>query len=137
MKRNRIFFSFFLLLLLGAGCSKHSSPGKVKRLISKGQWEISSIFINSQDITPEFEGVEFIFRDNGNIDITGSTGITGRWSTSAESNPTRLELVVTPIYPFYELNADWTFTTCTKDQMEVEVNTGSVVNSMILRKVGM
>lgn len=132
--------ALFLMLSIGlmtlSGCSKYSSPGKVKRLLTKGNWKITSIFIANESLTNDFSSYEFIFKDDNDIDVIGDETIGGTWGTSIEKNPTRLEIHITPFEPFYHLNADWTFTECTRNQMVLEVNTGSHINTMILRKVG-
>ena len=136
---HKTFYNIFLLfavITISFACTKYSSPRKVNRLLTQDVWKISSIYIRNIDMTPEFEGDEFVFQEDNDIIVTGPVGIGGSWDTGVESNPTNLQLVVTPIYPYYELNADWIFTQCTKNQMTLEVKDSIYINTLILKKVG-
>jgi hypothetical protein len=134
----RITFLLMGLVLLGSttSCEKYSSPNKVERLIVNGSWKLTSAFIDNNEVTALYANYSFTFSSAGNIDVIGEPTISGIWSTGIEKNPTTLNLTLTPFAPFYDLNADWTVTTCTKDRMTLELAGGSFIDILIISKIG-
>lgn len=124
-----------LFLLLGAGCEKYSSPNKVERIIVNGRWKFTSAFIDNANVTTVYAPYSFTFSQEGKITVIGDATITGNWSTGIEKNPTTLDLTLTPFAPFYDLNADWTVTTCKKDRMTLELVGAASTDVLILSKV--
>ena len=128
---------FFLLLIAGgmSGCSKYSSPRKIERLITQGNWKLSSAYIDTVDLTSEYSEYQFQFSQSGTITVIGDPTISGKWETGVEKNPTYLSLTITPFYPFYHLNADWTLTECTRDRLVMELVGGSSDDVLVLDKL--
>ncbi len=131
--------SLLILLVIGtgfiqSGCKDWSSPNKVKRLITQGQWHFSSIYIDNVDRTNDFSAYEFRFFESGDITVIGDTTVTGLWSTDVNKNPTTLQLNMTPFDPFYHLNADWTFVICSKDEMRVELDHAGGLDVITMKK---
>lgn len=118
-----------------SSCSKYSSPRKVKRLLTQGTWVISSAFIENVNMTDEYSDYQFRFNESGTIAIIGDSTVSGKWETGVEKNPTFLSITITPFFPFYHLNADWTFTECTKDRMVLELKGASSIDVLILDQV--
>ena len=142
MSISRLFFNRLLALALFAllvtstiSCEKYSSPNKVERIIVNGRWKLTNAFIDNVNVTNVFEPYSFSFAENGNITVHGDATITGNWSTGIEKNPTTLDLTLTPFAPFYDLNADWTVTTCKKDRMTLELDGAAATDVLILSKV--
>lgn len=140
---NRQFFfrgasllgALLIFVLLNAGCEKYSSPNKVERIIVDGRWKFTNAFIDNVNVTTVFEPYSFSFAEDGNITVHGDATITGNWSTGIEKNPTTLDLTLTPFAPFYDLNADWTVTSCKKDRMTLELDGAAGTDVLILSKV--
>lgn len=132
-------FSFLMiaLVLLGmnSGCEKYSSPNKVERLIVNGSWKLTSAFIDNNDVTDAYANYSFTFSKEGVVDVIGEPTISGKWETGIEKNPTTLNLTLTPFAPFYDLNADWTVTTCKKDRMTLELAGATSIDVLIISKV--
>lgn len=132
-------FSFLMvaLVILGAtsGCEKYSSPNKVERHIVNGSWKLTSAFIDNNNVTHVYANYSFTFSKAGEIDVIGESTISGIWETGIEKNPTTLNLTLTPFAPFYDLNADWTVTTCKKDRMTLELAGASSIDVLIISKV--
>ncbi len=124
-----------LVVMTNTGCEKYSSPNKVERHIVNGSWSLSSAFIDNNTVTSSYENYSFTFSKAGDIDVIGEPTITGKWTTGLERNPTTLNLTLTPFAPFYDLNADWTVTTCKKDRMTLELVGASSTDILILSKV--
>ena len=133
----RISFLMMVLVLFGASssCEKYSSPNKVERHIVDGSWILTSAFIDNNDVTNIYANYSFTFSKDGNIDVIGESTISGKWSTGIEKNPTTLSLTLTPFSPFYDLNADWTVTTCKKDRMTLELAGATSIDVLIISKV--
>lgn len=123
------------LVLLNSSCEKYSSPNKVERHIIKGNWKLTSAFIDNNDITNIYANYSFSFNKAGDITVLGEPTITGNWKTGIEKNPTTLDLTLTPFTPFHHLNADWTVTTCKNDRMTLELAGASSIDVLILSKV--
>ncbi len=136
-KRDYVFGALMMIFVITSflSCSKYSSPRKVERLLTPGTWTISSAFIDNVDITSEYSDYQFKFNETGSIEISGDSTVFGRWEAGVEKNPTFLSMTITPFFPFYHLNADWTFTECTKDRMIIELRGGSSVDVVILDKL--
>jgi hypothetical protein len=100
-----------------------------------GSWRLSSAFIDNNNVTSVYESYSFTFSKTGVIDVIGEPTISGKWTTGIERNPTTLNLTLTPFAPFYDLNADWTVTTCKKDRMTLELVGSSSTDVLILSKV--
>ena len=132
-------FTFLMIVLLfitvNTGCEKYSSPNKVERHIVNGSWKLTSAFIDNNEVTEVYENYSFTFSKSGDIDVIGEPTISGNWSTGIEKNPTTLNLTLTPFAPFYDLNADWTVTTCKKDRMTLELKGASSIDVLIISKI--
>lgn len=130
---------FKLLLTIAAfillGCSKYSSPNKVKRIITEGTWEVSYLYINGTSHEDEYNSYSFNFQEDNSIIVNGDETIDGTWTTDVNKNPTTLELQLTPFIPFNLLNADWTVTYISKTKIEGEVYTDSGKDLLILNKL--
>jgi uncharacterized membrane protein len=124
-----------LMVVTSLSCEKYSSPNKVKRIIVEGRWKFTNAFIDNVNVTNVYEPYSFSFAENGNITVHGDATITGNWSTGIEKNPTTLNLTLTPFAPFYDLNADWTVTTCKNDRMTLELDGATATDVLILSKV--
>ena len=127
------------VLLFGAfallGCSKYSSPNKVKRIITEGTWKVAYLYINGSDLTSDYNPYAFNFQEDNNIIVVGDPTIDGTWTTDVNKNPTTLELQLTPFVPFNRLNADWTITLLKNDRLEAEVQTDSGKDLIILTQL--
>ena len=134
MKRFLLFFLLLAVLPLASGCKKYSSPNKVSRLIVKDKWKVSYLYINGAEVTGLFSDYRFLFSENGNITVQGEPTISGKWTTNDQSNPTNLEINLTPFLPFNNLNADWSLDICSHKRMEMSVNTSGVRDIMFLTK---
>lgn len=132
----RVTFLMVVLVLVGStsSCEKYSSPNKVERHIVNGNWKLTSAFIDNNEVTALYANYSFTFSKDGKIDVIGESTISGIWDTGIEKNPTTLNLTLTPFEPFYDLNADWTVTTCTKDRMTLELRGASSIDVLILSK---
>lgn len=132
-------FSFLMIVLVLFGatssCEKYSSPNKVERFIVNGSWKLTSAFIDNVEVTAVYANYSFTFSKEGEIDVIGEPTISGNWTTGIEKNPTTLNLTLTPFAPFYDLNADWTVTTCKKDRMTLELAGSSSIDVLIISKV--
>ena len=133
----RITFLMMVLVLFGttSSCEKYSSPNKVERHIVNGSWKLTSAFIDNNEVTSLYANYSFTFSKDGEIDVIGEPTISGSWTTGIEKNPTTLNLTLTPFEPFYDLNADWTVTTCKKDRMTLELRGASSIDVLIISKV--
>lgn len=116
------------------GCSKKSSPNKVKRILTEGTWKITYLYIDGTNLTSDYEPFSFNFQTDNMIEVIGDPTIDGTWTTDVNKNPTTLELQLTPFVPFNRLNADWTVTLLKKDRLEGEVNTDSGKDLIIFSK---
>ncbi len=142
MRKNRFSFIrggflglFIVLFVLISSCEKYSSPNKVERHIVNGTWKLTSVFIDNDDNKSVFADYAFAFSKDGRIDVIGEPTISGTWTTGIEKNPTTLELTLTPFSPFYNLNADWTVTTCKNNRMTLELYGAASTDVLILSKV--
>lgn len=133
----RITFLMMVLVIFGASssCEKYSSPKKVERHIVNGSWKLTSAFIDNNNVTDVYANYSFTFSKDGKIDVIGEPTISGIWATGIEKNPTTLSLTLTPFAPFYDLNADWTVTTCKKDRMTLELAGASSIDVLIISKI--
>jgi hypothetical protein len=137
--RLKRFAGIGLLVLLFSNtfssCDKYSSPRKVERFLAEGRWTISSAFIDNVNVTSLYTDVEFRFDKEGNIEVVNDPTISGKWTTSAQSNPTAISFTFTPFEPFSQLNTDWTFTLCTEERMELEQDGVASKDLLILDKL--
>lgn len=134
MKLNySILFAGTILFSLLA-CKKFASPGKVKRVVSKGEWTITRMLRDNGDSTSNFEDYTFKFTEHGKVLVEGDTMIVGTWLANGETKPTKFELNIKPFVPFNFLNADWQFDVCSKDKLELSLQKDSAMDVLFFSK---
>jgi hypothetical protein len=129
--------AMLIFLLNGAlfSCDKYSSPRKVERFLTEGRWVISLAVVDNQNLTSLYTDSEFRFDKNGTIEVINNPTISGKWTTSAQRNPTAISFTFTPFEPFNQLNTDWTFTLCTEERMELELSGTSAQDVLVFDKL--
>ncbi|MDX2360081.1 MAG: hypothetical protein QNK23_04705 [Crocinitomicaceae bacterium] len=123
---KRFLSSFVLWLLLAIvliSCDK-VSPGKVERKITKDSWVIVTFNYESNDIASDYANYRFGFAEEGGsvaVFISGlNTGQPGGWSIGLNNDPTILYLEGFVNVPLTILNNDWTVTSISDDNMNLE-----------------
>lgn len=90
--RNSIFTFVFLLSVawMFSACSKNPSPKRVEKKIVEGTWKIGQAKVDGETLTASYNGVKFVFRDYGTIDVSGEIATAGSWYCGEGDDPTLL-----------------------------------------------
>ena len=84
MRPLMIILTSVLLLTSSTGCKKLIEDKKrdvLMDVITDGRWIIKEYLEGSTDITSDFTGFEFLFKEDGTVDaIHGTDKFTGTWS---------------------------------------------------------
>lgn len=105
--------SFLLFASIFYSCSPGENlPRTDENLVqnlSTGQWVINSLVVNGSDKVENFEGVDFSFFPNGQIEAYQGTQLLGQgsWSSGNTSGRVEVQFSFPSGSPFVELNADW------------------------------
>lgn len=84
-----LFFSLGIIWLFSA-CAKNPSPKRVEKKIAEGTWKIGQAKVDNTTITSAYNGVKFVFRDYGTIDVSGTISTSGSWYCGEGDDPTLL-----------------------------------------------
>lgn len=140
MKKN-IFKRFnFILLIVGmtliGGCEKHTTPKKLDRQITKGNWRVGKANVGSVIVTSSYNGYIFNFSSQGSITVSGTITAAGSWHHGDDKNPVIMFMSFGQTYPqLYTLSDDWKVTESSSTQFILKRNDSSG-DEFIFRKVG-
>ncbi|TFV95795.1 hypothetical protein E4S40_06115 [Algoriphagus kandeliae] len=109
MKKALIFWAVLVLF----SCTGEESPSRTEenlfQTLTSGQWGISYFEDGGSDRASDFEGINFNFLSNGQVEAFRGTQLLdlGIWSTSIENRRAEIELSF-PSNPLFEnLNGNW------------------------------
>lgn len=134
MKLNYSILFVGAILLSLLACTKYAPPGKVKRVVTKGEWTITRMMHDNGDSTSNFENYTFKFTEQGKVLVEGDTAIVGTWLANGDQKPTIWELQIKPFVPFNMLNADWQFDICSKNKLELSLQKSSAKDILVFSK---
>ena len=113
--------SIFLL----SGCSKDET----NQAATNG-WKVTNYMDDSKNLTSSFDGYIFDFQSTGLVTATkGSEIVTGIWKEYVDSGRTKFVLQFAKSGVFEEISEDWTLVTKTDKLMQLNHNSGNVVNN--------
>ena len=116
-----LYISIFLVI----GCSKDETT----QATTNG-WRITSFLDDGKNLTTSFDGYVFDFQSTGVVTATkGNDIIKGVWKEYTDSGRTKFVLEFTMSGVFGEISEDWTLVTKTDKLMQLNHNSGNVVNS--------
>lgn len=107
MKRTK---AFFWIILIFFSCGEKENPtlsdDYLVQALATGEWHISYFEIRGTNRAQEFEGINFVFLPNGQMEAYLETRLLsqGTWSTKVDSGRIKLQLSLTQ---FEELNGEW------------------------------
>jgi hypothetical protein len=131
--------TIFIGVLIGglSSCDGYVTPNKVERTLSKeGKWKVNAFMFEGSSITDQFENTYLSFGESGSVSVLPLGQYTsGQWTPSLSKKPTIVYIQGFVESPFFLLNDDWTVTSCSKTQVQMESENGAYVNSITLRKV--
>ena len=100
----------FWIILIFFSCGEKENPtlgdNYLFQALANGEWSISYFEIRGVNRTQEFEGVNFMFLPNGQMEGYLGTRLLsqGTWSTRVDSGRRKLRLSLSQ---FEELNGEW------------------------------
>lgn len=103
-------FSFFWIILAFCSCVKEEQPTRTDenlfKNLSTGQWSISFFEVDGVSLSGDFEGFNFVFFPNGQMEAYRGTQLVdqGDWSTKVDAGRIKLQLSSSR---FDELNGEW------------------------------
>lgn len=108
---NRL-FTLFLCLILISCTEDGQSPRSDENLfdtLTEGQWQVTFFEVNGQDQANNFEGINFNFIPNGQVEAYRGTQLLdeGSWSTRRENGRAEFELSFSDNPLFETLNGEW------------------------------
>jgi hypothetical protein len=113
--------SIFLL----SGCSKDDT-----NQVATNGWKVTNYMDDSKNLTSSFDGYIFDFQSTGVVTATkGSEIVTGIWKEYTDSGRTKFVLQFAKSGVFEEISEDWTLVTKTDKLMQLNHNSGNVVNN--------
>ena len=89
--RMKFILPAFLAMLLFSGCStktvEEQQTDLLVQLIVNGQWSVTNFMRGTNDVTADFTGYKFQFKDDKTVDAikNGSVEATGSWVGNATS----------------------------------------------------
>tara|TARA_R100000951_G_C2595675_1_gene166536 strand:- start:298 stop:732 length:435 start_codon:yes stop_codon:yes gene_type:complete len=126
VKREKLIVVLAALLLVFGACNKVKTKD-VNKTITDGKWRVSYFSEDGVDETYHFNGYEFTFNDDGNVQAVGQGGtINGTWSTTDDnsnddsSSDVDLNLVFPNTNNFDEISDDWDVVTQSNDKIELQ-----------------
>lgn len=134
MKLNYSFLFVTALLIGLISCDKFASPGKVKRVLTKGQWTVTRMLYDNGDSTVNYAPYTFKFNEQGKVLVEGDTAIVGTWLANANQDPTIFELTLKPFVPFNILNKDWNIDICNRSKLELSLQKASTKDILVFEK---
>jgi len=130
-----LLFGFFLIFGM-TSCERRVTPNKLERIISKDSWMISNFYFEGENIEDGFAGKTLGFGDEtGSLTVLPYDGITGHWHVSTGKKPTLLNIYAFTDSLYFNLNDDWTVSTCSSSTIRLESETGTYINKLTLTKV--
>lgn len=136
LKFTRIILLLFAIAFSFSSCEKHTTPEKLDKKITKGNWRIGKAVIANTNVTATYNGYLFGFTSNQNIEVSGTVATTGSWYHGTEKNPVILFLSFPATFPeLYVLSDDWQVNQLSNSQMVMKRN-DSTDDEIIFRKVG-
>lgn len=115
-------------------CKKNTSPSRVKRIISQGQWKVKRMFYDNGDSTSLYANETFRFTKDGCVWVGGNSVIDGTWKVNQDEKPSRFELTLKPFVPFNLLNADWKFDALTNKRIELSLGKANAKDILVFEK---
>lgn len=137
----KIHYVFFLLLAF-AGCStKEIIEKKQETLlmaaVTNGQWVVTSFHKGSADVTQDFSGYKFQFKDNYTVDAikNGVVEKTGTWAAAGDAQAqTMTANFANSTNPLILLNGIWNIITTTWTSVEASMMVNSEIYTIRLDK---
>lgn len=126
-----------IFLIIGtSSCEKRVTPKKLERIITKDSWRISNFYFEGQNIESAYANKTLGFGDeDGSLTVLPYEGITGHWHASLGKKPTLIYIYAFTDSLYFNLNDDWTVSTCSKSTIQLESESGSFVNKITLTRV--
>ena len=129
--------SMFILLCTLCACTKYTTPKKVKNKLTEGVWKMGQVTIDGTNITSQFNGIEFVFDDHGNIAVSGELASSGTWTTGDDKNPVVIFLNFAPNTVLYQLSDDWLVMEISKTECILNRNDSATnKDRIVFRKIG-
>ena len=138
MKIHHVFF----LLLAFTGCStKEIIEQKQETLlmaaVTNGQWAVTSFHKGATDVTQDFSGYKFQFKDNYTVDAikNGSVEKTGTWAAAGNAQAQTMTANFTnSSNPLILLNGTWNIITTTWTSVQASMMVNSEIYTIRLDK---
>lgn len=130
MKPLPVSIAFFLVVLLAAACSKHSSgTDTVASVITQGTWKVHYYSKDGTESTSTYSAYSFTFKADGSLAATNGVVTTnGTWSEINDSGKIKFVLVFVgggiPV-SLLELQEDWIVDTKSATMIELSKSGGS------------
>lgn len=136
---NRLNFLVFSTLLFvifsSASCAKYVTPKKVDKRLTQGTWKIGQAKVDNTTITSAYNGVKFVFRDYGTIEVSGEISTSGSWYCGEGDDPTLLfmsfPISVTELSVFSD---DWIVDEMSKKECILRRNESSIQEDVLVFK---
>jgi hypothetical protein len=105
-----------------AGCSKYTTPRKVEKRITEGTWRITSFTIGTDVVTLNYALDNFVFDNDGQVEVRGGTSVDGTWELGGDKNPALLYLSFPAVDGLEYLSDDWQVLEIKKNLMKLKRN---------------
>lgn len=102
-----------IVVLIIISCEKEELPTRTEsnlvQNLTSGPWEISYLALDGIDRGQEYEGIDFTFLANGQVEAYRETQLLqqGLWSTSVVSGRIEIQTSFSSVPMFENLNAVW------------------------------
>lgn len=118
----------FILVVFGVfGCGKYTTPKKVSRKIVSGTWNIQKFMDNDTSIIGKYTGILMSFGEDGNVETTSDSKVSGTWEVGSDRNPAILYInFPDETDSMHVLSDDWIVYKITKSECILKRNKGEM-----------
>lgn len=136
---------YFISISFLFACSTHNEPGdvitsefeRITTVLTKDVWQVEEFSKNDTLRTAEFEGFEFVFKENNSFSVEkDSLTSGGRWEyKSLPFEGELMDLEAEAIPPLELLSETWTIESVINRQVKLKVETENGMKVLILARL--
>jgi hypothetical protein len=115
----------FTAILALVACAKYTTPKKVTNKLTVGSWKVFSFVDNDKSLILKYQDVAFSFLEEGAVNTTSDSNVSGTWSVGTDKNPALLYLNFnTEADSMHVISDDWVVYKLTNSECVLKRNMG-------------
>lgn len=127
-----------LLAVMTAGACKKTvekiQENAALSIMTNGQWIVNKFIESTDDVTDDFAGYSFQFYENGTvIGLSGGAEKKGTWEANITGRTITAHFPDGEL-PVEKLNAVWTITDSSVDEVKAKTTSGNIQKTLWLKK---